>query len=74
MLSVGGAMILVFLLVEWRFAKLPIMPREFTPVSSCQEKNRFMPQRLAPSVEVVSCHFWTNVANDQVESPALQQR
>ena len=28
MLSVGGAMILLFLLVEWHFASLPIMPRE----------------------------------------------
>ena len=37
MLAVGAAMILIFLLVEWRFARLPIMPRE-SIFSSCQEK------------------------------------
>ena len=29
MLTIGGTMILVFLLVEWRFARLPLMPRKF---------------------------------------------
>ena len=31
MLAVGGTMIAIFLLVEWRFARLPIMPSKLIP-------------------------------------------
>ena len=45
MLSVGGAMILLFLLVEWRFARLPIMPSE-SMLSSSQKKPGRCPNGL----------------------------
>ena len=53
MLSLGAAMILIFLLVEWRFAKLPIMPRE-SMLSICQRKSDSCFNGLEPSVEIVT--------------------
>ena len=58
MLAVGGAMILIFLVVEWRFARLPIMPRE-SILSSLSGETESMPrwyewQLLVP-------YFWTDL-------------
>ena len=60
MLVAGGAMILTFILVEWRFARLPIMPRE-SILSSCQEKQRPCLNGLNLQWKLLLRYFTTNV-------------
>lgn len=60
LLAFGGAMIPMFLLVEWRFARLPIMPRE-SIFSSCQEKQRSYLNGLHLQWKLLLRYFTTNV-------------